>query len=143
MTGKKHYAYKQMLPLLWQAAFYLLVMAGAALLVMGSDSLWDKLLVLTLVLGGVTYAYVQVRRFLKTYYRVDEDSVLFMQNGVPTLHHFDDLEDVQYDSTHVGIQLVFNSGYIETHMEYNDLTPLITALDVHGIRIEYKKMDGK
>ena len=63
-----------------------------------------------------------------------------MQNGVLSRHLFCDLEDVQYDSSHVGIQLVFNSGYIETHEEYNDLKPLIDVLDKQGIRIEYKKM---
>jgi len=140
MTGRKHYAYKRMLPLLWQTAFYLMVMAGAGFLVMGSGSIRDKLLTAALILGACAYAYIQVRRFLNTYYQVDDEGVVFVQEGMRREHRFSDLEDVQYDSTHVGIQLVFNSGYTETHEEYNDLSPLINELDKRGIRIEYKKM---
>ena len=141
MKGKKHYAYKRMLPALWQAVFYLLVAMAAAYLVIGSDGVWDKLLTAALLLISGGYAFVQVRRFLGTYYQVDEDGVVFMLDGRRFAHRFDDVEDVQYDSTHVGIRMVFHSGYMETHKEYSDLSPLIQALDQRGIRIEYMKMD--
>ncbi len=140
MTNKRYYAYKKMLPQLWQAAFYLLATLGACLLVLGSSNWLDKGLVVLLILCTAIFVYVQARHFLLTYYTVDDNSVLFVENGEGTRRDFADLEDVQYDRAHMGIQLVFISGYTETHKEYNDLTPLINALDAYGVRIEYKKM---
>ena len=138
--GRRHYAYKQALPQLWQAAFYLLISLGACILVIGDDSWLNKGLTIAMLVGAAAFAYVQIRRFLLTYYTVGRDSVQFVDNGVAEKRKFDDLEDVQYDSAHMGIQLVYNSGYVETHREYNDLTALINALDAYGVRIEYKKM---
>ncbi len=138
--GKRHYAYKQALPQLWQAVFYLLISLSACILIIGDDSWLNKGLTIVLLVASIAYAYVQGKQFLHTYYTVGSNSVTFVENGVATRRKFDDLEDVQYDGAHMGIQLVYNSGYVETHMEYNDLTPLITALDAYGVRIEYKKM---
>jgi hypothetical protein len=140
MKGKKHYAYKTGLTLLWQTGFYLLVMTGAAYLVIGSNRIWDKALVAVLVVGAIAYAYVQVRRFFDNYYVVGKKHVMFVVDGRRKTYKFSDLEDVQFDSSHMTIQLVFNSGFTETHREYSDLRPLTQALDNYGIRVEYRKM---
>jgi hypothetical protein len=140
MSTRRHYAYKKMLPKLWQAVFYLLAALGACALIIGDNSWLDKGLTAVLVVFASANAYVQGRRFLKTYYIVGRDIVTFVDNGMETRRRFSDLDNVQYDSAHMGIQMVFVSGFAEMHSEYNDFTPLINALDAYGVRIEYKKM---
>lgn len=143
MNGKKVYAFKTIQPVLWQGIFYWMFTLLACALTIGSDSWWDKGLTVVLLAGSIAYTWIEGHKYLHTYYVLQNDGVCFMQAGKQRVYPFAEVESAQYDASHAGIALTMRNGRSTRYDGYTNLSPLVQALDAHGIRIEYQKMQGR
>lgn len=143
MKEKKVYALKALRPALWQGIFYWIFTVLACILTLGSHSWWDKGLTVALLAGSIAYTFLEGHKHLHTYYVLQKDGVCFMQAGRKSVCPFAEVQSVQYDASHAGIALTMQNGRSTRYDGYTNLSPLVQALDAHGIRIEYQKMQGR